>query len=206
MNLLKTLSFGIDRMNYWVGRIASFLMLPLIFITTGEVAARYLFKHPTIWSWEINMQIWCFLVMLCGGYCLLTHNHVSVDVVYKALPEKLRKVLDMLTAALIIAIMAIIIYYGTDLAIFSFLRDERQSTAFASPMWTIRWSIPIGCLLLLLQAVSELIKSWFAFLGKPLPSVLPAKDSPEEEAMQAVEASKGAATGGNKIEKGGKTA
>lgn len=184
MQFLKRLSFGIDKMNYWIGRVCSFLMMPLIVITTGEVAARYILKHPTIWSWEINMQIWCFLVMMCGAYCYLNHNHVSVDVVYKAFPERVRKVLDMITALLIITVMSIIIYYGTDLAIFSLLRDERQSTAFASPMWTIRWSIPIGCFLMLLQGISELIKTAFSMAGTELPSVLPKKENLEDEYIE----------------------
>lgn len=183
----KKISYGIDKMNWWIGRICSYLMLVLIFLDTFEVIMRYLFKHPTVWSSELNMQIWAFLIMMVGAYCYLKKKHVKVDVLYNVFPPKMQSVLSIITAGLIIMVMAIIIRYGSKLAYDSIVRDERQSTVFASPMWTIRLWIPIGCFLMILQAVSEIIKEIYILAGKPLPSAVPDEKTDEEELIEMYE-------------------
>lgn len=62
--------------------------------------------------------------------------------------------------------MALIFKFGWDMFYTSFLRNERISSVWGSPMWTIRFWVPLGSGLMFLQAISELIKNIAALAGK----------------------------------------
>lgn len=156
----------IDRINRFIGKICSFLLIPMIFITAYEVFMRYFLKSPTIWAWELNMQIWAFIVMLTGGYAMLENQHVRVDVVYNLFSAKKRAVLNIITCICVMICMAVIIKYGLKLGIESLLKNERQPTLWASPMYTIRLLVPFGGILLFLQCISEIIKNIRIFTKK----------------------------------------
>lgn len=155
----------IDTINDCIGKLIAFLLIPGIFFTTYEVIMRYFFNAPTIWAWELNLQIWAGIVLLSGGYVLLKNGHVRVDVVYNMFNEKKRAVLNIVAYLLIMLSMALVIKYGLDLGIPSMLKGEKQATVWGSPMWTIRMLIPIGGILLFLQGLSETIKSIYVIMG-----------------------------------------
>jgi len=47
----------IDKINEWVGKAVCLLLIPLVLITAYEVVMRYVVQRPTIWSWDLNIQI-----------------------------------------------------------------------------------------------------------------------------------------------------
>ncbi len=165
MQVLAVIVKTIDTINDWIGKIVAFLLIPAIFITAYEVIMRYFFTAPTIWAWELNLQFWAAIVLLSGGYVLLKNGHVRVDVVYNMFDIRKRAVLDIMAYLLIMICMVLVIKYGLNLGIASFLKGERQATVWASPMWTIRMLIPVGCILLFLQGISETIKSLYIIRG-----------------------------------------
>ena len=69
MNALLKLSGGIDAINRTIGRIFAWILLPMICLTAFEVFSRYVLKSPTVWAWELIIQIWGLMLMACGGYC-----------------------------------------------------------------------------------------------------------------------------------------
>ncbi len=56
----------VDKMNGWIGKAVSLLLIPLVLITAFEVVMRYIVKRPTIWSWDLNIQIFAAIIMLGG--------------------------------------------------------------------------------------------------------------------------------------------
>ena len=67
MNALLKLSGGIDAINRTIGRIFAWILLPMICLTAFEVFSRYVLKSPTVWAWELIIQIWGLMLMACGG-------------------------------------------------------------------------------------------------------------------------------------------
>ena len=65
---MNTVIRVIDKTNEWVGKAVSFLLIPLVLITAYEVVMRYIVERPTIWSWDLNIQIFAAIIMLGGGY------------------------------------------------------------------------------------------------------------------------------------------
>lgn len=166
MNVLLKVSNIIDAINRNIGKIFAWILLPMICLTTFEVFSRYVLNHPTTWAWELIVQIWGLMLMTCGGYCYWKGGFVRVDVAYNKFPLKVKYIIGAITAILALVCMALIFKYGWNMFYASFKRNERISSVWGSPMWTIRFWVPLGSGLMFLQAISELIKNVAALLGK----------------------------------------
>lgn len=176
MQTLAAIVRTIDLINKKIGENVAYLLIPITFICAYEVVARYFFKAPTIWAWELNMQIWAFVVMLTGAYALLENQHVRVDVIYNMFGKRTKAAFNILTCLLIMLCMYLVIKYGFQIGMESFAKNERQATIWASPMWTIRLLLPIGGIMVFLQSMSDLIKNIFAVRGIDLLAALHAKE------------------------------
>ena len=155
MNALLKLSGGIDAINRTIGRIFAWILLPMICLTAFEVFSRYVLKSPTVWAWELIIQIWGLMLMACGGYCYWKGGLVRVDLLY-----------NIATAILVLICMGLVFIYGINIFLLSFRLNERISSVWGSPMWTIRFWVPLGAALMFIQAISELIKNVAAMAGK----------------------------------------
>ena len=71
----------VDAINSWVGRVIGFAVIPITVIATIEVLLRYAFNRPTIWAWEVNIQLMASTVTLGAGYALLHGAHVKMDAI-----------------------------------------------------------------------------------------------------------------------------
>lgn len=166
MNALLKLSGGIDAINRTIGRIFAWILLPMICLTAFEVFSRYVLKSPTVWAWELIIQIWGLMLMACGGYCYWKGGLVRVDLLYNKFPVKVRCGINIATAILVLICMALVFIYGINIFLLSFRLNERISSVWGSPMWTIRFWVPLGAALMFIQAISELIKNVAAMAGK----------------------------------------
>lgn len=166
MKALLKLSGGIDALNQFIGKLFSWILLPMIVLTSFEVFSRYVLNHPTVWAWELIIQIWGLMLMACGGYCYWKGGFVRVDLAYNKFPPKGKYIVGIITAILALVCMALTFRFGWNLFYTSFMRNERISSVWGSPMWTIRFWVPLGSGLMFLQAVSELIKNIAALMGR----------------------------------------
>lgn len=166
MSLLLKVSNGIDAINKTIGKIFAWILLPMICLTAFEVFRRYVLNSPTIWAWELIIQMWGLMLMACGGYCYWKGGFVRVDVAYNKFPMKVKYIIGIVTAILALICMALVFKFGWDLFYASFQRNERISSVWGSPMWTMRFWVPLGSGLMFLQAISELVKNIAALMGK----------------------------------------
>ncbi|MBD9195992.1 MAG: TRAP transporter small permease subunit [Clostridiales bacterium] len=166
MKALLKLSGGIDALNQFIGKLFSWILLPMIVLTSFEVFSRYVLNHPTVWAWELIIQIWGLMLMACGGYCYWKGGFVRVDLAYNKFPPKGKYIVGIITAILALVCMALTFRFGWTLFYTSFMRNERISSVWGSPMWTIRFWVPLGSGLMFLQAVSEFIKNIAALMGR----------------------------------------
>jgi TRAP-type mannitol/chloroaromatic compound transport system permease small subunit len=149
----------IDKTNEWVGKAVSFLMIPLVLITAYEVIMRYIVQRPTIWSWDLNIQIFAAIIMLGGGYTLLNKNHVVVDVLVVNMDARKRAILDLITSLFFFMGMIVLLAGGWEMAWLSFKARETMPTIWAPPYYPMKMLIPVGTFLVLLQGISELLKN-----------------------------------------------
>ena len=149
----------IDKTNEWIGKVVCLLLIPLVLITAYEVVMRYVVQRPTIWSWDLNIQIFAAIIMLGGGYTLLHKNHVVVDVLVINMSPRKRAILNLLTSVFFFLGMIVLLVSSWEMAWMSFQAREAMPTIWAPPYYIMKMLIPVGTFLVILQGVSETLKN-----------------------------------------------
>ena len=155
-----------DTVNKWIGRTVSFLLLPITFITSFEVFMRYIVRSPTIWAWDLNIQLSATVILLGGGYTLMEKGHVAVDILVINMSPKRRALLDLITSPFFFFGFLILLWYGWEVGWTSFQAREAMPTVWAPPYYPIKLLIPIGALLLLIQGVAKFIRDLHLYLAQ----------------------------------------
>ncbi len=154
---MKTFCRVVDSLNQWVGRVSAWLILPLTLIVAMDVVLRYVFNRPTIWSWDITVQLLGVLTMLSGGYVLLVEGHVIVDVFTTRWSRRRRAIIDLMTSAFFFFAIGVMIWACTDAAWSSLKARETFPSFYAAPIYQLKIIIVFGALLLFLQGVVKFI-------------------------------------------------
>jgi len=156
----------VDSMSEWIGKIFCWLMIPLVFITAFEVFMRYLVKRPTIWAWDLNIQIFAMITFLGGGYALLEKGHVTVDVLTLNMPPRRRAILALFTSFFFFFGIGALMIGGWEMFMMSWKANESMPTIWAPPYYWMKLLVPLGCFLLILQGISEFLKNIYILFGK----------------------------------------
>lgn len=149
----------VDTMNDWIGRIGCLLLLPLVIIVAIEVFMRYVINQPTIWAWDVNIQIFSAITFFSGGYALLEKGHVNVDVFTFRMAPRKRAIIDLITSFFFFFGMIVLCWKGWEIFQMSWGAKEHMPTIWAPPYYWMKLFVPVGSLLLLLQGVSEFLKN-----------------------------------------------
>ena len=149
----------IGRVSEHVGKVAAWLILPLIATIVYSVLVRYALNQIVPWAFEISIFLYGIMVTIGGAYTLKHKAHVRVDVLADHLGPRGRCILDIASFLMIIAVCLLIAWIGTRAAWMSTLRLERSSlqTPFDPQIWWFRWVIPVSATLIALQAVAEIV-------------------------------------------------
>jgi TRAP-type mannitol/chloroaromatic compound transport system permease small subunit len=152
---------AIDRLNEWAGRIFAWLILPTTVIIVYDVTARKWFDSPTQWGYDMGYYLGSCFFMMGMGYTLKYRGHVSIDILYSRLPDRMKDILNVFFYFfLIIPILAVLFKWGVDYAHSSWLINEHVTeTVWRPPLYPLKTVIPISYCLLLLQSMSEGIKA-----------------------------------------------
>lgn len=156
--------FAIDTLNLWVGRIVCWLTIPLVFTMAYEVIARYFFTAPTVWAYDVSRFLYGSMFILGAGYALSKGIHIRSDFIYRTWSVRTQASVDtILYVVLFFPTMFILLWFSFDWAWTSLIREERgMDTAWAPLLGPVRMSLPVGIAFLILQGVSELLKSAYA--------------------------------------------
>ena len=166
---MASLITKIDLFSKWVGNIVCWITIPLIFAMVFEVLARKLFTAPTMWAYDMSRFLYGALFMLGAGYALSKGVHIRADFLYRNFKVKSQGLIDF---------WLYILFYFPGLLVFlymtigfvqeSIMRGEKgMDTSWMPYMWPIKSCLLNGIILLLIQGISELFKSyWAATRGK----------------------------------------
>ena len=161
MSLLIT---KIDLFSKWVGNVVCWITIPLILGMVYEVFARKLFLAPTIWAYDMSRFLYGALFMLGAGYALSKGVHIRADFLYRNFKIKTQGSIDFWLYLLFYFPGLIVFLYMTiGFVQESIMRGERgMDTTWMPYMWPIKSCLLIGIIFLLIQGISELLKSYWA--------------------------------------------
>lgn len=162
---------AIDAISEWSGRLFAWLVIPLMCGTTYEVIARYVFNAPTIWAYDMAYMLYGSHFMLGAAYTLLKGGHIRTDIFYQNWSPRRQGLVDaLLYLLLFFPGMFFFLWMGAQEAAHSWAIGERSDASPWRPVvYPLKAALPLGALLLLIQGVSEFIKSLhLALRGRPL--------------------------------------
>ena len=162
---MRRLGHAIDSSNEWLGRVASFFVLVIMAIAVMEVTLRYGFHRPTIWAWDVNIQLFAAFIFLGAGYHLLHRTIVTVDVLYNRFSPKWRAFADLITYLCCLTFCAVIIWGGTVMAVKSWAVMETSRTFFEPPLYFIKTLIPVAGVLMAAQWTRQFIRDFTAAMS-----------------------------------------
>lgn len=157
--LIKFVQF-IDRITDFLGKMVSWIVVPLTLIVVVEVIRRKLFNSPSIWSFELSIFLFGAHFMLSAAYGLLHKSHVGVTlIVEKIFPPKVSVFIDLVGYfLLLIPFIFVMFFYGSNFAAKSWAQLETSWSVWHPPVYPIKTVIPVTAVLILIQALSEILK------------------------------------------------
>lgn len=151
----------LHKLNSKLFLYVSLLVLPLVASVVYGVVSRYLLGRADARAFFFSVWLYGSLSILAGGHLLATEGHVSIDIVYKKLNDKARKLLEILSLVVVVIATTIIAIPGVQTAWRSTIINEVDSSLgiiFAPPIWWFRWVAVAGIILILAQALELLYK------------------------------------------------
>jgi len=158
------LVYAIESLSVWIGRAFGWCILILTLSVSYEVFVRYVLNKPTVWAFDMMVQMYGALFLMAGAYALAQDGHVRGDVVYRLFPVKVQGFIDFVLYILFFFPgMIALAWYGAEIASDSWRYKE---VSWNSPariqIYFFKTLIPLAGFLLILQGFAELIRCWKA--------------------------------------------
>ena len=159
---------AIDKFTDTTGGWISWLSVPLVLAVTYEVILRYFFNAPTIWSFDVTYMLYGTLFMLGAAYALHKGAHIRTDFFFERWSVKTKGIIDSVAYLLFFfPSLLVFLYICAQEGWYAFeIGETSEQTPWRPILWPFKMMVPLAILLLLIQGVSETIKSlWAARTG-----------------------------------------
>ena len=155
---------AIDRFTDFTGTCVAWLTVPLVLVVGYEVLMRYAFDAPTIWVFDITYMLYAAIFMLGAAYALHQGAHIRTDFFFERWSTRTKGTIDAVAYVVFFFPSLIVFFFVTyDQAVYSFqINEMSDQTPWRPLLWPFKSIVPATCLLLLVQGVSETIKSLYA--------------------------------------------
>jgi TRAP-type mannitol/chloroaromatic compound transport system permease small subunit len=156
---LLRLSRMIDTVTYWLGKVVMWLVLAAVLISAGNAIVRKAFNLGSNAFLEIQWYLFAGVFMLGVGYVMLKNGHVRIDFVSSRLSKRTNAIIDAIGIVVFtIPLSLIMIDLGWPLFYRAYVSGEMSQNAGGLIRWPVLGLVPLGFVVLLTQALSELIK------------------------------------------------
>lgn len=159
MKSLLRLSGVIDRVSLFFGWIAASLVLLSCLTSALNALSRYLFNISSNAWLEVQWQMFAGIFLLGAAQVLKMNEHVRVDLLYGGRSHRGKLWTDVFgIIVFLFPSMLVMSYFSWEFFWTSFVGNEHSSNAGGTVLWPVKFLLPLGLFLLLMQGVSELIK------------------------------------------------
>ena len=157
LNKMEKYIYFFESLSIWIGRAFGWCILILTLSVTYEVFVRYVLNAPTVWAFDMMVQMYGALFLMAGTYALAQDAHVRGDVLYRLFPIKMQARIDLVLYILFFFPgMLALFYFGYEIASDSWRYKE---VSWNSPariqIYFFKSLIPLAGGLLILQGISE---------------------------------------------------
>ena len=159
-SVFARLAHRLDQVSIWSGRIAAWLLLPMVLSLCYEVVARYLFNAPTQWAYDMTFMLYGSFFMLGAAFTLQRKGHVRTDSFYSGWSARRQASVDLACYLLMfLPFVGVFVVIGWEYFLKAYVTNETFVSSSWQPItWPFKLSMPLAGLLLLIQGISECLK------------------------------------------------
>ncbi len=171
---------SIEQLSIWVGRAFGWCILILTLSVAYEVFVRYVLNAPTVWVFDMMVQMYGALFLMAGPYALAQDTHVRADVFTRFLSARWQARIDfVLYIVFFFPGMVALVWYGWEIAMDSWRYKE---VSWNSPariqIYYFKTLIPLAGGLFIIQGVAECMRCYLAMkTNKWLPRLEDARET-----------------------------
>lgn len=178
---------GIDAMNYFIGRIAMYMIFALIGVLMWSSVSKTFFD-PTLWTLETAQFIMVAYYVLGGPYSIQLGSNVRMDLFYGNWTVRQKAWVDAFTVLFLMFYLGVLLYGALNSMAYSlghftgepyafywnlittFVTEgpaaakdqmgfmERSPTAWRPYIWPVKLIMVVGVTLMLLQVIAEFFR------------------------------------------------
>ena len=133
-------------------------LFALMMVATADVAARYFFNHPFLWTHDVvTLYLTPALFFLALSDSFRSGAQVNVDVLYSRLPRGAQRAGDTLWCLLTAVVFALIAYAGATRAWAAFANGDVTVGIVPWPTWPSVALVPLGAVMLLIRLLARAV-------------------------------------------------
>ena len=155
----------IDKFTDTTGMWIAWLNLPLVLVVAWEVIARYFFHAPTIWSFDVTYMLYGTIFMLGCAYALHKGAHIRTDFFYEKWTARTKGMVDSISYLVFFfpSLIMLLAASGSEAWYAYTIHETSEQTPWRPILWPYKSVVPLTCVLLMIQCISETIKSVYAW-------------------------------------------
>ncbi|WP_415406110.1 TRAP transporter large permease subunit [Sulfurovum sp. CS9] len=155
-------SYYLDRISKYSGLFAAILVVVLSFLVAYDAGMRYLFSAGSIALQEVEWHLFDVIFLLGLTYALKHDKHVRVDIFFERYSQNTRMIVQILSMLLLVLPFSLLFLNDAfDMTMQSYLQNEVSSDPGGlTHRWLIKAMLVLSFVLLILQAVSEILKAY----------------------------------------------
>ncbi len=159
LKALRPLAALIEGFIDRIGALTAWIALIMIGLVATNVVLRYSFSVGSVWAQELEWHLLAALILLGMSHALQRGENVRVDLFYARFSPAARRVVDVVSALLLITVSLLFIWLSLGYV------EQSRSISEASPdpggiplRWLVKSLIPLGYGLLVLQQLAQLVR------------------------------------------------
>lgn len=182
----------IECLSQWIGKAFGWCILVLTFSVSYEVFVRYVLNKPTVWAFDMMIQMYGALFLMAGAYALAQDAHVRGDVIYRHFSVLWQARIDFVLYLLFFFPgMLALFWYGWEIAADSWrYREVSWNSPARIQIYSFKTLIPVAGLILMIQGGAELLRCLIAMRTGSWPERIADVRETENLLMQSPEGDK----------------
>jgi len=158
---------GIDRFIDRIGQATAWICLAIVLIVAFNVLLRYFFRIGPMSLQELEWHLLSPIALIGMSYALRHGDHVRVDIFFDGFSPKLQAIIDLIAAILMVIVSLIVIKLSLNFVYQAYSIGEGSPDPGGLPYrFLLRSFIPLGFVLLAVQAVADVIRSALFLRGE----------------------------------------
>ncbi len=148
-----------DRFIDRIGQATAWICLAIVLVVAFNVILRYLFRIGPMSLQELEWHLMSPIALIGMSYALRHRDHVRVDIFFDGFSPKLQAIIDLIAAILTVVVSLIVIKLSLNFVYQAYSIGEGSPDPGGLPYrFLLRSFIPLGFILLAVQAVADVIR------------------------------------------------